>query len=129
MTVQIIRAPNGDELVVLPREEYEALVAGQAPDDDPEDAADLAMYNAVKAQLAGNPNPVLPAEVSAGLLRGERRLKAIRKWRRFSQAALAKRTGIAQGYLSEIESGRKAGTTDTLDAIARALDVPREWIG
>ena len=46
---QIIRTPNGEELVVLPRAEYEALVERAAHDD--EDAEDVAVYDARKAEL------------------------------------------------------------------------------
>jgi ribosome-binding protein aMBF1 (putative translation factor) len=125
MSVQFIRAPNGEEMAVLPRAEYEALLAGKHQDGDPEDAADIAMYDARKAEMDGS---LLPSEMSAYLLRGDGRLKAARKWRGLSQVELAERVGIGQGYFSEIESGRKAGASETIDAIARALDVPREWI-
>lgn len=128
MDIQIIRTPNGDELVVLPRAEYEALVAGRHPDDEREDAADIAMYDARKTELDGNFNATLPPEVSAYLLRGDSRLKALRKWRGLSQIELSERAGIGQGYLSEIESGRKAGGAETIDAIAKTLNIPREWI-
>ena len=40
-----------------------------------------------------------------------------------SQDDLAKRTGITQGYLSEIEIGRKSGDVRTLRKLADALKV------
>ncbi len=126
MNIQIIRAPNGDELVVLPRAEFEALVGPQI--DDPEDAADIAMFDVRMAEVSGDAAARLPAEVSANILRGDSRLKAIRKWRALSQVELAEKSGIGQGYLSEIESGRKAGAADKIAAIALALDVPLSWV-
>jgi len=39
-----------------------------------------------------------------------------------TQAALAKDTGVAQGFLSEIEAGQKPGTAGTLKKIADAAD-------
>jgi hypothetical protein len=72
---QIIRTPGGEELVVLPRAEYEALLARAG--DAAEDADDIAIYDARKAELAKG-GVVLPLEVSAAILRGESRLKAIR---------------------------------------------------
>jgi hypothetical protein len=48
---QIIRAPTGEELVVLPRAEYEALVARA---DHAEDANDVAIYDARKAEMAAD---------------------------------------------------------------------------
>ena len=127
MSVQIIRAPNGDELVVLPRAEYDALVAGQSS-QDAEDAADVATFDAAMAELAQLRNGVLPEEVSKFLSGGDRLLKALRKWRGLSQVALARKAGIGQAHLSEIENGRKSGAPETIQALAAALDVPREWV-
>ena len=55
---QIIRTPNGEELVVLPRAEYEALI--ERADHEAEDAEDVAIYDARKAELAAG-GVVLPA--------------------------------------------------------------------
>ena len=121
---QIIRTPSGEELVVLPRAEYEALL--DRADHDAEDAEDVAIYDARKAEMAGG--LVLPAEVSAAILRGESRLKAIRNWREETQLHLNFKTGIGQGYLSDLESGRRTGTPETIAKLAQALNVPVEWL-
>ena len=122
---QIIRTPNGEELVVLPRAEYEALL--ERADRDAEDADDLAVYDARKAELAAG-GVVLPPQVSAAILRGDSRLKAIRDWRGETQRRLGLKTGTGQGYLSDLENGRRAGTRETLAKLAQALDVPVEWL-
>ena len=122
---QIIRTPGGEELVVLPRAEYEALL--KRADHEAEDADDVAIYDARKAELAAG-GVVLPPEVSAAILRGESRLKAIRNWRGETQLHLNFITGIGQGYLSDLESGRRTGTTETIAKLAQALDVPVEWL-
>jgi hypothetical protein len=121
---QIIVTPGGEELVVLPRAEYEALV--ERADYD-EDADDLAIYDARKAELAEG-DMALPPAVSAAILKGESRLRAIRSWRDQTQLYLSHKTGIGQGYLSDLESGRRAGTPETLAKLAKALDVPVSWI-
>lgn len=126
MKPQTITTPAGDELVVLPRAEYDALVAAAAAHE--EDAADVAIYDARKSELARGSDARLPPEVSAAMLRGDSLLKALRKWRDLTQLHLAFKTNIAQGYLSDIESGRRKGTDETLKAIAKALDVPAEWL-
>ena len=59
MRPQIIRTPGGEELVVLPRAEYEALLE-RADHDEAEDADDVAIYDARKAELAAG-GVVLPA--------------------------------------------------------------------
>ena len=47
---QIIRTPSGEELVVLSRAEYEALL--YRADHAAEDADDVAIYDARKSELA-----------------------------------------------------------------------------
>lgn len=126
MKPQTITTPGGDELVVLPRADYEALVAAAAGRE--EDADDVAIYDARKVELARGVDSRLPPEVSAAMLRGDSLLKALRKWKDMTQLHLAHRTNIAQGYLSDIESGRRKGTDETLKMIAKALDVPTEWL-
>jgi len=122
---QIIRTPGGEELVVLPRGEYEALL--ERADHDAEDAEDVAIYDARKAELSAG-GIVLPPEVSAAMLRGESRLKAIRNWRAIPQLHVSVQAEIGQGYLSDLESGRRAGTPETIAKLAQALDVPVEWL-
>ena len=111
--------------MVLPRAEYEAL--RQRADHDAEDAEDAAIYDARKAGLAAG-GVVLPPEVSTAMLRGDSRLKAIRNWRDETQLHLSSTTGIGQGYLSDLENGRRAGTPETIAKLAQALDVPVEWL-
>ncbi|WP_026595476.1 helix-turn-helix domain-containing protein [Methyloferula stellata] len=122
---QIIRTPSGEELVVLPRAEYEALLERAA--QGAEDADDVAVYDARKAELAAG-GVVLPPDVTAAILRGETRLKAIRNWREETQLHLNFKTGISQGYLSDLESGRRTGTPETIAKLAQALNVPVEWL-
>ena len=104
---QIIKTPTGAELVVIPREDYEALLARAADAD--EDEADIAIYDARKAELAAGKADLLPAEVSAAILRGDTRLKAIRKWRKLSQGEIAVQAGITQGYLSDLDGDLALG--------------------
>ena len=101
---------------MLPRADYEALV--ERADHEAEDAEDVAIYDARKAELAAG-GVILPPEVSAAILRGDSRLKAIRNWRGETQLHLNFKTGIAQGYLSDLENGRRTGTSET-DRKARA---------
>ena len=122
---QIILTPDGDELVVLPRSEYEALV--ERAEQAAEDAEDVAIYDQRMAELAEG-DAALPPAVSAAVLRGDSRLKAIRAWRDQTQMHLSFKTGIGQGYLSDLENGRRAGTPETIAKLAEALDVPVSWL-
>jgi Helix-turn-helix domain len=122
---QIIRSPSGEEMVVIPRKEYDRLVAAAYD----EDADDVAIYDARKRELTGDPDALLPAPVSQSILKGLSLLKALRHWRGLSQSVLAANAGIGQGYLSDLENRRRSGTPETLERLARALDVPVKWIG
>ena len=123
MSAQFFKTPSGEEIAILPRAEYEDLVARAAVGDADEDAQDVAMYDARKAENSGR----LPVEVTANMLRGESLLKAVRNWKDVTQLHIEMKTGIGQGYLSDLESGRRKGTPETLAKLADALEVPREW--
>lgn len=127
MKVQFIKTPEGGELAVLSRSDYEALL--EAAREAEEDAADIAAYDAAKSA-----DPImhraLPADVTAAMLKGESLLRALRKKSGLTQSELAVRAGIGQGYLSEIEvvGSKKTPSMTTLIALAKALDVEQDWL-
>jgi len=123
---QFLKTQTGDELVVLTRAEYDALVARAAEAE--EDAADIGIYDACKADLVAGRDQPVPPEVTAAMLRGDSLLKAIRKWRGLSQTELAERAGLGQGYLSDLEARRRRGTTETLEALTKALEIDPAWL-
>lgn len=80
------------------------------------------------AELAAGHDARLPPEVSAAMLRGESLLKALRNWRDVTQMQLSFKTGLGQGYISDLEAGRRKGTKETLALIAKELDVDENWL-
>jgi len=96
--------------------------------EDEEDAAYAAIYAQRKADLAAGKDGVLPVEVSSFVRRGDSRLKAIRKWRGLGQVELAEAVDTSQGYLSDIENGKRKVTAELAARLAKALDVPVAWI-
>ena len=122
----VITIPAGEEMVIISRKVYEQLLEIAA--DAEEDAADIAMYDLRKAELSSGREKPLPAEVSANMMRGDRLLKALRKWRGMTQAELAEKAEIQQGFCSEIEAGSKRGSEETMARLAKALDVPLNWL-
>lgn len=126
MNPQIIKAPNGEELVVLTRAEYDALVAAAEPYD--EDADDVAIFDERMAELATGGDARLPPQVTSAMLRGDSLLKALRNWRDITQMELSFRTNLSQNYISELESGRRKGTKETLALIADKLNVDKSWL-
>ena len=123
---KFIDTGSGGEIVILTRAEYDELVA--RAEEAEEDAELAAIYDARMAQVMKRPDATLPPEVSAFLLAGDRLLRALRRWRKMTQGELARRAGLAQGYVSDLESGRREGTSETLASLARALGVNESWL-
>ncbi len=85
-------------------------------DDDEADAAAL-----VEARERND--EAFPLELVERLHEGVNPIKVYRKHRGLTQAALAERVGLSAMYLSQIETGRRQGSTKALRKIARALAV------
>jgi len=123
---QIIRTPSGDEMVVLPRADYEALL--NALVEAEEDAADVAVYDERKAALAAGRDVVFPADLSALLIQHRSLLTALRVWRGLAPAELAARAGLSAEELDDLEARRTARTAAMAERLARSLDVDPHWL-
>ena len=52
------------------------------------------------------------------------RLRALREEKRLSQGDIEKRTGLLRCYISRVENGHTVPAIETLEKMARALEVP-----
>lgn len=52
------------------------------------------------------------------------KLKVLRAQKNLSQSDIEKRTGLLRCYISRVENGHTVPTVDTLEKMARALEVP-----
>ncbi|MGB9010626.1 MAG: helix-turn-helix transcriptional regulator [Candidatus Acidiferrales bacterium] len=52
------------------------------------------------------------------------RLKAIREQKNMSQGDIEKRTGLLRCYISRVENGHTVPAIETLEKMARAMEVP-----
>ncbi len=52
------------------------------------------------------------------------RLRSLREERKFSQGDIEKRTGLLRCYISRVENGHTVPAIETLEKMARALEVP-----
>jgi DNA-binding XRE family transcriptional regulator len=120
--VQFIHTPGGEDLAVLPRVEYERLVALSA--DAQEDAVASRIVRSSMRALREGREVALPKAVADRLASGDNAVRVIREWRDMIQGELAAAVGISQNYLSEIENGRRKGPAELQKKIARALGVP-----
>lgn len=116
--VQFIERDGRHAFVVIPIEEWRRI------QEELENAEDIRLYDRAKA---GEPT-TYPAEIVHAILDGANPVKAIREWRRMTQARLAGGAGIDAVYLSQIENGRRTGSPKVLRALAAALAVDVELL-
>jgi ribosome-binding protein aMBF1 (putative translation factor) len=108
------KTPKGDDIVILSRREYDRLLVAAN-----EDVVDLAV---ARKAIARDEETLSEAEMDE-LLAARTPLAFWRKKRGLTQTDLAKAAEIAQGFLSEIESGLKTGDVTVLQRIAVALKI------
>jgi DNA-binding XRE family transcriptional regulator len=124
--VQFIHTPEGGDLAVLPRTDYDRLIALAA--EAQEDAAASRIVRSSARAIREGREVVLPKAVADRLADGENPVRVIREWRNMIQGELAVLVGISQNYLSEIETGRRKGPAELLKKFARALGVPMDLL-
>jgi DNA-binding XRE family transcriptional regulator len=122
--VQFIKTTGGEELAILPKSEYERLTALAAG----EDAGTTRIVHRARAALAAGDEVLLPKTVVDRLAAGENPLRVLRDWRAMTQVELAVSIGITQGYLSDLEAGKRKGPVALHQKVARALGVPIELL-
>lgn len=118
MKAQIIEKDGKPEYAVLPYADYLRLL------ELAEDRADAQVVAEFQEAYKAGREFTVPAEIVRRELAGESPVKLWREQRDLTQEELAKRAGISKPYLSQIETGKRQGTVETLAALARALDVP-----
>lgn len=110
---QIITSPSGEELVVLPRSDYEDLV-------------DALAARKLDAALAAGREELLSAEETAALVAAPAPLTFWRKKRGKTQSQLALEIGASQNFLSDLERGKAKGDVTLYARLARSLSVQIE---
>jgi hypothetical protein len=124
MTVRF-KMTNKGEVAILPRKEYEALAA-KAEETD-EDLGTARLVARARKEIAAG-SPLIPKGVVDRIAGGENALRVLREWRGKTQLYLANKTNLGQGYISDLESGRRKGTAAALRNIADALKVPLDLL-
>jgi DNA-binding Xre family transcriptional regulator len=117
MGVTSFKTPNGEEMVVLARADYEALVEAV------EMLEDVAAYDRIKQKIARGEEELMPAEYVIRMSEGEHPIRVWRDFRKLSAKELASAAGISATYLSEMELRKKEGSISALKKIARVLKV------
>ena len=99
-----------DRLPLPERDEMDEMI---------EEAAAIAAYDAAKERGEES----FSAELACRLLDGENPIKVYRQYRGLTQKGLAGKAGTKAAYISQIETGHRAGSTKTLRRIAEALGI------
>jgi DNA-binding XRE family transcriptional regulator len=110
---QLITSPCGEELVVVPRRDYEDLV-------------DALVARKADAALASGREELLTAEETATLAATPAPLAFWRKKRGKTQSQLAAAVGVSQNFLSDLKRGKAKGDVTLYAKLARCLDVSIE---
>jgi DNA-binding XRE family transcriptional regulator len=114
--VQLIMKEGRPEYAVLPYDLYAQLV------EDADMLQAIRDYDEAKLALADG-EELVPAHIPYAIMDGENPIKVWREYRGLSQQDLAQAAGISASYLSQIETGKREGTTAVLQAIAHALNL------
>jgi DNA-binding XRE family transcriptional regulator len=122
--VQFIKTAEGEELAVLPKSEYDRLVALATS----ENVGTARIVHRARAAIAAGQEIVIPKIVVDRLAAGENPIRVLRNWREMTQAELVVAVGITQGYLSDLEAGKRKGPVALHQKFARALGVPIELL-
>jgi hypothetical protein len=115
------------DTVTLARADYEALLDRI---EDAEDRATVAAAAAREKALGKEAarRDALPGDLVAALVRGAHPVRIWRKHRGKTLVELAGETGIAQSYLTEIETRKKPGSLHAMKKIAAALGLSLDEI-
>ncbi len=125
MKPQVIKTESGDELVVLSRASYDALVRRAQG----EDAATARIVARSSAALRTGTDVETPSHVAEAIARGESPLRVIREWRGMTQTDLGEtRTKIGQSTISALENGTRRGTPAVWKKLAEILRVPLDLL-
>ncbi|MDD5094811.1 MAG: helix-turn-helix transcriptional regulator [Dehalococcoidia bacterium] len=114
MSVQIIEKDGKPEWAIVPYNVYAQLLA------DAEILQDIQDYEAAKRGIEEG-EELVPSQLTYAILDGQNPIKVWREHRRLTQQQLADLAGISKAYLSQIETGKRTGSTEVVASIAKAL--------
>ena len=122
MKAQIIAKNGKPEYAVIPYADYLRML------DSLDDKADVLAVAEFHERYAAGREQLVPARIVRRELESESPIKLWREHRGLTQQALADMCGISKPYLSQLESGKRQGTIETLTVVARALGVSLELL-
>ncbi|MFN3806871.1 helix-turn-helix transcriptional regulator [Asticcacaulis sp.] len=117
---------DGKEYVIIPRDEFEALL--EIVEDAEDELAGIRVMNEVNATKARGEYIAMTKGEWARIRAGESPVRVVREHRGLTQKSLSDMSGVAAPEISAIEAGKRRGSVDTLKALARALGCPLDVV-
>src|SRR6185369_7316442 len=111
--------PGGEQLAVIPREQFEMLRSAAERAEAVEHAQAISAYRDGKV-------PGLSPEEALAFAESPSPLAFWRKRAGLTQGSLADKVGVTQNYLSEVEAGKRAGPVNLWLKLSAVLGVPVE---
>jgi DNA-binding XRE family transcriptional regulator len=112
----VVTTPAGEELVLVPRADFEAM----------QDRLDVLSHVETMAAIGRGEQELLSAEEVRAALMAATPLAFWRGKRELTQKALASSVGISQSYMAELESGKRKGDPALFRRLAKRLTVRME---
>lgn len=122
MTLHVLETDGKPAFVVLPYDEYRALLELV---EDLDDAAALTRFATRHDEGA---EATVPAQVIDRLLAGEPPLRVWREHRGMTGVQLAAAVAVTPAHISKLETGKAEPSLSLLRRLARALDVELELL-
>ncbi|MCC8483772.1 MAG: helix-turn-helix transcriptional regulator [Rickettsia endosymbiont of Labidopullus appendiculatus] len=112
--ISFIEDSHGKKAVILSIETYEEIK------EKLEELEDINSYVQVKSET----QEMFPINIVEKLILGEEsKIKIIREYRKHNLTNFAKKLGISEAYLSQIENKKRKGNIDLYKKISKELDV------
>jgi len=105
------------KMISIPVDEYQRLLTIA------EGMSDVIAYDRAVEALAAGDDELLPAAMARRLIAGESPLRVWREHRGLTQTAVAEMSGVNRVQITNIETGAKTGSVQTLKKLADALGV------
>jgi DNA-binding XRE family transcriptional regulator len=119
---QIIEKNGKPEWAVIPYSEYQKFY------EKLEDAEDIKDIEKHLHAIQQGTEILIPGEITFAILDGISPIRAWREHKQIKMNELAKQVGISSAYLSQIETGKRNPTINTLKAIATELGIKVEML-
>ena len=117
MKTQFIEKNGKPEFVVLPLEEYDALI------EELEDLQDLRDFDIAMKKIEEGKDTLVPSSVVYRIIDGVHPLKVWREYRKLRLNELALHCNVSSSAISQIENGKREPSVKLLKCIAEILDV------